>query len=370
MTALRHIILSLRHVNWVLFTAMAGMTWALLVRISYYLKPSIPVGLRLSVGRWRARQIRRSSSDSWPILDSAGVTPDGWPGWPDKKLFALVLTHDVGTQIGVDRVKQLAEIEMKLGFRSCFNFIPEGSCQIPEALRQWLMDRGFEIGVHDNQHDRKLCYLRAHFSASAKRINLFLKKWNSVGFRSGCKLRNPGWIHELDILYDGSTSDTDPFEPYPAGADTIFPFWVPGCDGGGHVELPHTLARDSTLFVMLREQSDEIWRRKLRWIASRGGMAMVNVHPDFTVFGDTPLNQWEFPVTRYESFLVWVSQTYDGQYWPALPKDVAAFYRDRILSNTTLLASRQRMQTSGQSAQGRAPAWIKTPDRVGRQVVG
>jgi hypothetical protein len=37
----------------------------------------------------------------------------------------------------------------------------------------------------------------------------------------------PDWLHQLNIEYDLSTFDTDPFEPQPEGRHTIFPFWVP-----------------------------------------------------------------------------------------------------------------------------------------------
>ena len=52
----------------------------------------------------------------------------------------------------------------------------------------------------------------------------------------------------------------------------------------GYIELPYTLAQDSTLFILLQEQSAEIWRRKLDWVAEHGGMALVNVHPDYLTF--------------------------------------------------------------------------------------
>ncbi|MBC8001122.1 MAG: hypothetical protein H7X97_00925 [Opitutaceae bacterium] len=346
--------------NWVLFTAMAGLTWVLLVRSYYHLKPLIPVWLRLTLRRFQARRQLRSSPDSWPILDSAGVTPAGWPGWPDDLAFAFVLTHDVETQMGVDRVRQLAEIEMALGFRSCFNFIPEGPYQVPDDLIQWLTERGFEIGVHDHRHDGKLYHSRERFSASARRINHFLKKWNSVGFRSAFMLRNLQWLHALDIHYDCSTFDTDPFEPQPEGANTIFPFWVPGCDGGGYVELPYTLAQDSTLFVILRERSPDIWKQKLRWIASRGGMAMINVHPDFIAFEGARPDQCQFPAALYEEFLLGVSLNYQGQYWSALPKEVAAFYRDHLLANTT--------QVAGESPRRLSTIQHISMDRAGQQV--
>ena len=64
--------------------------------------------------------------DVWPILPGSERPPEGWPGWPDGKKFAFVLTHDVESQQGLDRVRELAELEMEFGFRSSFNFVPEG----------------------------------------------------------------------------------------------------------------------------------------------------------------------------------------------------------------------------------------------------
>ena len=67
-----------------------------------------------------------------------------------------------------------------------------------------------------------------NLSERAIRINHYLREWNAVGFRSAFMLRNLDWLHQLDIEYDLSTFDTDPFEPQPEGRHTIFPFWVPG----------------------------------------------------------------------------------------------------------------------------------------------
>ncbi len=169
----------------------------------------------------------RARCDVWPILPGSELPPEGWPGWPDGKKFAFVLTHDVESQQGLDRVKQLAELEMELGFRSSFNFTPEGPYSVPGELRSWLTDRGFEVGVHDLHHDGHLFSSREGFRRKAERINAYLKEWNAVGFRSGYMLRNLDWIHDLNITYDACTFDTDPFEPQPDGVSTIFPFWVP-----------------------------------------------------------------------------------------------------------------------------------------------
>ena len=103
------------------------------------------------------------------------------------------------------------------------------------------------------------------------------------------------WLHELGVEYDTSTFDTDPFEPEPDGTATIFPFWVPGPNGSGYVELSYTLVQDFTLFRVLRERNIDIWKRKLDWIVERGGMVLLNTHPDYMCFGGKPARD-EFPV--------------------------------------------------------------------------
>ena len=52
----------------------------------------------------------------------------------------------------------------------------------------------------------------------------------------------------------------------------------------GYVELPYTLPQDSTLFLVLRETTPEIWMRKLDWIAEHGGMVLLDMHPDYMSF--------------------------------------------------------------------------------------
>jgi hypothetical protein len=140
---------------------------------------------------------------------------------------------------------------------------------------------------------------------------------------------NLEWLKELKVLYDASTFDTDPFEPQSDGAGTIFPFWVERVDGSGYVELPYTLAQDSTLFLVLGEETNAIWKRKLDWVARHGGLALVNVHPDYTAFGK-PSGRTEFPVALYEDFLSYVSARFGADAWCTLPRDVARFIRELI----------------------------------------
>jgi len=297
-------------------------------RLYYTLKPYLPWRVRNAIRRVSARRLRESSRGVWPIQDSTATVPEGWAGWPDGRKFAFVLTHDVEGPDGLAKCLRLAELEASLGFRSSFNLIPEGTYLVPTGLRAVLAERGFEIGVHDLHHDGKLYLSREVFRRSAEKINRYLDGWGAAGFRSGFMFHQQDWIHDLNVEYDCSTFDTDPFEPQPDGAGTIFPFLVPPPEGrpaGGYVELPYTLPQDSTLFNILGETTPEVWLKKLDWVAGNGGMALVNVHPDYLQFPGEPANPRTFPVENYVSLLRHVREAHEGKYWHALPREVARF---------------------------------------------
>ena len=295
-----------------------------LSRTYYFIKPAIPWRLRMALRRAVVKRLRPRYVTSWPIIQVAGTVPDGFPGWPDGKEFAFVLTHDVEAKKGLDRSRDLADMDMRLGFRSSFNFVPEGDYETPGSLREWLTTNGFEVGVHDLRHDGRLYKSRKSFATRAQRINHYLGEWQAVGFRSAFMLRNLHWLQDLNILYDTSTFDTDPFEPQSAGVNTIFPFWVARDGHSGYVELPYTLPQDSTLFLLLQEPSIDIWKRKIDWIAQQGGMALLNAHPDYMNFNGRE-NRSEYSTRMYQEFLEYVATRYQDRCWFALPRDVAKY---------------------------------------------
>jgi glycosyltransferase involved in cell wall biosynthesis/peptidoglycan/xylan/chitin deacetylase (PgdA/CDA1 family) len=283
----------------------------------------------MALRRGVAARQRAAHGDVWPIHEQAGATPPGWPGWPHGKRFAMVLTHDVEGLKGLARVERLVRLEQKRGYRSSFNFVPEGEYRISDDLRASVDGAGFEVGVHGMRHDGKLYSSKEHFAASAAKIREYARKWNASGFRSPLMQHKLSWLHELGLEYDASTFDTDPFEPQPDAAETIFPFWVQGTQGNGYVELPYSLPQDSSLFVVLRERNIDVWKRKLDWVAARGGMALLNTHPDYMCFEGTEQRD-EFPVAYYEEFLQYAREKYSDVFWQALPRDVARYYRESI----------------------------------------
>lgn len=296
------------------------------IRLYYTLKPLIPRALQLGLRRLLVRRKWKRVADEWPILPDAGGRPAGWPGWPGGKAFALVLTHDVEAERGLRKCRDLMRMEEELGFRSCFNFVAE-DYQVPPELRQELAHKGFEVGIHGLHHDGLLFSSRRKFVGHARRINRYLEEWGSVGFRAPSMVKNLEWIHDLNIAYDSSTFDTDPFEPQPDSVRTIFPFTVHRA-GRSYVELPYTLPQDFTLFSLLGQKDISLWKRKAAWVRDCGGMLLLDTHPDYMIFGRQPGKGDEYPCALYRDFLVHLRDAYEGSFWPALPRDVAAFWRE------------------------------------------
>src|SRR6516162_7516007 len=111
----------------------------------------------------------------------------------------------------------------------------------------------------------------------------------------------------------------------PMGYSTIFPFWVPKRDGRGYVELPYTLPQDFTLFLLLGETSVDTWVQKLDWIATHGGMALLNAHPDYLCFSGERSSRRTYAAEFYENFLKYVRSRYDHSLWNPLPRELAAY---------------------------------------------
>ena len=307
--------------------------------IYYHLKPLIPRRAQIWVRCKIAFRKRKQCSKVWPIDEKASRPPDRWSGWPEEKQFALVLTHDVDTARGQSRCYQLLEKEEQLGFRSSFNFVPERYDVSPE-LRDHLIKRGFEVGVHGLNHDGKLFQSRKIFQERAHKINKYLREWNAVGFRSPAMHHTLAWIHDLDIEYDLSTFDTDPFEPQSDGVKSIFPFWVEGnSNHKRYLELPYTLPQDFTLFVLMKEKNIDIWKQKVDWIVEQQGMALINTHPDYMNFGGAKPALEEYPVQYYEQLLQYIKTKYKGKYWHILPKGMSRFWSNNLGNRTNKLAS-------------------------------
>jgi hypothetical protein len=298
-------------------------------RLYYAVKPILP--------RWSTRLLRRAHARStetafplgWPIearyarfqwavarqvMRLTGETALPFVHfWPDGHRYAFVLTHDVETTQGLAQVSDVADLDASYGFRSSFNFVPERYA-VDRGLLADLAARGFEVGVHGLKHDGKLFSSHARFLRRAQRINWYVQDFGAAGFRAPLTHRQPEWMQALEIDYDLSFFDTDPYEPIPGGTMSLWPFAM-----GRFIELPYTLAQDYTLTAVLGETTPQIWLGKVDFIREYCGLVLLNSHPDYL----------SNPVTRhvYEEFLQAMSGR--GDYWHVLPREVARWWRAR-----------------------------------------
>ena len=298
-------------------------------RLYYLLKPIIPRIATRFLRQLSAAPARASFPLDWPIEDRyarfmwevmrqmlslTGNRKASFVNlWPDSHYYALVLTHDIENAKGQAHVRAVADLEESLGFRSSFNFVCE-RYPLDQQLMQELRLRGFEIGVHGLKHDGKLFSSYSEFSRRADRINHYLKEFGAVGFRAPLTHRHPGWMQKLEIEYDLSFFDTDPFEPIPGGSMSIWPYYI-----GHFIELPYTLVQDYTLAEVLGETTPDLWLHKVDFIEKYHGMALLNSHPDYL------RNPSSWAV--YTDFLLEMKAR--DNYWHALPREVATWWRRR-----------------------------------------
>jgi peptidoglycan/xylan/chitin deacetylase (PgdA/CDA1 family) len=301
-----------------------------MARSSYYLlKPLIPKSIKFRLRQKYNLALSSKSSSGWPIeshyvkfqweilrqvLLLSGENEISFRYfWPKAKRFAFVLTHDIETAEGQRLAPVLADMEEALGFRSMFNFVPE-LYPLDWGLIRELHDRGFEIGVHGLKHDNKLFDSYDRFTRRSVRINEYFHKFQARGFRAPLTIRNPEWMQLLDMDYDLSFFDTDPYEPIPGGVMSIWPFTI-----GRLMELPYTLPQDSTLCKIMGETTPRIWLEKVDFIEKYHGMALVIVHPDYS--GEGKLKE------IYKTFLSTMRER--TGYWHALPQEVASWWKKR-----------------------------------------
>jgi hypothetical protein len=121
---------------------------------------------------------------------------------------------------------------------------------------------------------------------------------------------------------------------------------------GRFLELPYTLTQDFTLTDVLQETTPALWLRKVEFLERFKGMALLNTHPDY-LRSDRRLE-------LYADFLQQIR--YRQNYWSALPRDVARWWRERAEAEdvTSLRGAVEgviQLREDGQVAV-EVPAWV------------
>jgi hypothetical protein len=305
-----------------------------LARKAYYrVRPLLPRSAQLSMRRMFSRVQRRQRFPAWPaetalhdlvdrLLQFAAEVADEpvpWLApWPTPYTWALVLTHDVESGVGYSRIDAICEQEAALGYRSAWNLVPQRDYAVEDDLVARLWNTGWEVGVHGLHHDGRDLESERLLHERLPEIRQWAERWKATGFRAPATQRAWSLMPVLGFDYDSSYPDTDPFEPQGGGCCSWLPFF-----NGDLLELPITLPQDHTLFAILRERDAARWIEKAALLRERGGMALLDTHPDY--LGDKPA------ASAYLEFLK--TYTDDASVWRALPSDVAAWWRRRAATS-------------------------------------
>jgi hypothetical protein len=305
----------------------------LLKNIYYLVRPILPVAIRKYLQRIQLRNWEGIRFPRWPVdltvddicervltLLIRSLSVDRVPFiwfWPDGAPSCAIVTHDVETAAGRDICPRLVDLDNAYGIKSSFQIIPESRYEVPQSFLDEIRCRGFEINVHDLNHDGRLFDNYEQFLPRAKEINRYGREFGAAGFRSAALYRNLDWYGALDFSYDMSVPCVGHLEAQRGGCCTAMPYFI-----GKILELPVTTVQDYSLFHILNEYSIALWKRQVAQIIQRHGLASFIVHPDY-------VNEPRARAT-YESLLTHLALLrQQGKLWMALPNEVDKWWRAR-----------------------------------------
>jgi len=302
-------------------------------KLYYFIRTCLPVVVRRQLQKIYFSDWKNIPFPAWPVDFTVDTLHQEalrllmeWNGikrlpfiwfWPEGAPSCLIMTHDVETSAGRDFTSALMDIDDAYGSKSSFQVIPEKRYEVSDDFLQGIRKRGFELNVHDLNHDGHLYRERKEFERRAVRINGYVRKYNSNGFRAGAMYRNQDWYDVFDFSYDMSVPNVAHLEPLRGGCCTVMPYFI-----GKILELPLTLAQDYSLFHILNDYSIDLWKQQLELIGRRHGLMSFITHPDYLVDARAR--------SVYESLLSYLRQLVDSEkVWSAFPGDVDKWWRAR-----------------------------------------
>jgi hypothetical protein len=325
-----------------------------LISAAYYcVRPLLPVGVRKHLQRVRLKGWDRISFPRWPVdrtvnnlfellmvfsLKSHNVDriPFIW-FWPDGAPSSAIMTHDVETDRGRDLCSTLMDIDDAYGIKSCFEVVPEQRYDVPQAFLDSLSRRGFEVAVHDLNHDGRLFKSRKYFLERVPKINSYGRQWGADGFRAAVLYRRQEWFSDLEFSYDMSVPNVAHLDPQRGGCCTVIPYFV-----GNLLELPVTTTQDYTLFHILQTYNIDIWKTQIELIMEKHGLLSFIVHPDYATTG---------PERKvYEALLSHLAGLRrDRGLWIATPGEVNRWWRQR--AGMRIVEDREGVRIEGEGSE-------------------
>lgn len=331
-----------------------GSVWKRAAAQAYYtLRPMLPVGVRKHLQRSVVGRSHQAapSFPSWPIdttveraLDTLLLLAMRAQGlkrvpfiwfWPDGYSSAVTMTHDVETAAGRDFTPTLMDLDERYGMKASFQIIPEHRYDVAEVWLASIRDRGFEINVHDLNHDGRLFSRRDEFLRRAERINAYGRQWGAQGFRSAVLYRNLNWFGALRFDYDMSLPNGAHFHPQAGGCCAVRPYFL-----GDMVEIPGTAAQDYILFHILGDYSTRIWEQQLAATAAAHGVMCFSIHPDYIIE-----KRARDAFQRLGEILA--AEHHQGERWFALPREISRWWRQRNAMSLRREGAQWRIQGEG-----------------------
>jgi hypothetical protein len=299
----------------------------------YFLRPLLPVAVRRHLQRIRLGAWQAIAFPRWPVdfsvdalmrhtvgvlLRASGMRrlPFIW-FWPNGASSCAVMTHDVEGPAGEAFSSELMDLDASFGIRAAFQVVPEERGTTWTELVNHLRERGFEVNVHDLNHDGYLFHNQSQFLERAALINLYARELGCRGFRSGAMYREQRWFDAFELSYDMSVPNAAHLEPQRGGCCTVMPYFI-----GKILELPLTTTQDYSLFHILGEYSIAMWKAQIDLIRSMNGFISFIAHPDYLID----------PRARavYAALLAHLARLRDHDgVWMALPGEVDEWWRDR-----------------------------------------
>ena len=312
----------------------SGLMSTTVVRDAYYrLRPYLPVAVRKHLQRISLAGWNKIRFPAWPVdvsvdrlmrsvfaevLKRRGcrALPFVW-FWPDGAPSCVMVTHDVEHQGGREFCGALMDLDHAHGIRSAFQVVPEGRYDGVLELVKTIRSRGFEVNVHDLNHDGNLFRDKRGFLSRVGRINQYASQFQSRGFRSGAMYREQDWYDALAFAYDMSVPNVAHLEPQRGGCCTVMPYFV-----GRLLELPLTTVQDYSLFHILGDYSTALWTEQMHHIRQENGLISFVTHPDY-------LTADRARAVYRELLAHLVRERENSHLWMALPSEVDRWWRDR-----------------------------------------
>ena len=306
---------------------------SLLAAAYYCIRPLMPVGVRKHLQRARLKGWDRIPFPHWPVdrtvndlfellmvfslkAQNLKNIPFIW-FWPEGAPGSSIMTHDVERAQGRDLCGTLMDIDDAYGIKASFQVVPEQRYDVPQTFLDSITKRGFEVAVHDLNHDGRLYKNREYFTERVAKINSYGRKWRAEGFRSAVLYRRQEWFGDLQFSYDMSVPNVAHLDPQRGGCCTLMPYFI-----GDLLELPVTATQDYTLFHILQAYNTDLWKTQIELILEKHGLLSFIVHPDYATTG---------PERKvYEALLSHLAELRQERgVWIATPGEVNRWWRQR-----------------------------------------